>query len=110
MGGVGFWLVVAILALVWACVVLVAVEAIGSAAATRDRLDREVLAQQAADHGEPSREQIETGAPFFGPRVAYGPVSETPIYDATAAHIATHAAVDLDAEWEQLYRLLGGAS
>lgn len=44
----------------------------------------------------------------YGPAMLWGATSETPIYDATAAHIAKHAAGSIDDEWRRICEATGG--
>lgn len=58
-----------------------------------------LLELEAADHDEPSRAQVEAEW-----------TDETPIYSATAAHVAKYAAAELDDEWAAMQREIGEAS
>lgn len=46
----------------------------------------------------------------YGPALLWGSTSETPICDATAAHIAKQAAGSIDDEWRRICEATGGAA
>lgn len=83
------------------------------AAAEVERHVQAALADEAADWCEPTREEVErlmdgddwARANGYGP-----PLSDTPIYDQTAAHIARQAAEDIDDEWARICDATGGAA
>lgn len=68
-----------------------------------ERRNAECDQQAAADHGEPTREQVEqTWWPFDNEQTAMPP--------SLARFIAEHAADDIDDEWRRICEVTGGAA